>query len=519
VKPATHRVSPLVVGVDVGTTSAKAVVVDDTGRVLGECRREYPTEYVGSGGAQQDPRHWWSAVAHCVAGALERSDADAASVAVVGVSSQAPSVVLLDDSGEPLGPALLWMDRRGQAECDGRAAESDRVIDLTGNRPDSYYAAPKLAWALGRDPSLRTRAARVAMANGYVVRRLTGVSSVDTGHAGLSLLYDLSANRWSTELCELWGIPESWLPPLSEPHEVVGRVHADAARATGLAVGTPVVAGLVDGAAASLEAGVLAHGDVCEMTGQSTVVNAAVAADKARAHAGALTVMPYVVPGHHLVFGSMVATGGILRWFRDQFGHSNADDDAFERLDRLAASAPVGSGGLVMLPYFLGERSPIWDADARGAVVGLSMASTRADLVRAILEGAAYGLNHNLEHLADTGIRPAALRVVGGGARGRTWNQIKADVTGLAVELPGGSMGAPVGAALVAAAGVGLIDDLTAAARARFTVARRIPSDPSRHRDYARLYRVYRELYPSLDRVHALLAELRGAQSAGPPDT
>ncbi|MGH3658966.1 MAG: xylulokinase, partial [Micromonosporaceae bacterium] len=420
-----------VIGVDVGTTSAKAVVVDDSWRVRGEAREEYPTTYLPGNGAEQDPDDWWAASARCVAEALSRAGVAARDVAAVGVSSQAPSVVLLDSGGTPLRPALIWMDRRGQAECDARTAESARVVELTGNRPDPYYAAGKLAWLLRDDPSLAGRTRAVVMANGYVTYRLTGVLATDTGHAGLTLLGDLDTAGWSDELIELWGVPPHWLSPLHAPTDVVGTVTADAAAATGLAAGTPVIAGLVDGVAASLEAGVVAHGDVCEMTGQSTVVNAAVRTDVARRSTGALSVMPYPVAGHHLVFGAMVATGGILRWFRDEFGAGDgssdgsggggsAGGDAFAALDELAGTAPPGAGGLVMLPYFLGERAPIWDSDARGAVVGLSMSTSRADLVRAILEGTAYGLAHNLAELAELGLRPAALRIVGGGARGRT---------------------------------------------------------------------------------------------------
>jgi xylulokinase len=499
---------PVVVGVDVGTTSVKAVVVDDTWHVRGQAGEEYPTRYVGATGAEQDPDDWWRATASCVSAALSDAGVASSDVAAVGVSSQAPTVVLLDSDGRPLGPALVWLDRRGQSECARRAGDTDRIVELTGNRPDSYYAAPKLAWLLRENPGLATRAAAMVMANGYVVHRLTGVVSADTTHTGLSLLNDLDAGDWSTELAELWGVPRRWLPPVWEPTAVVGTVRPEAASVTGLAAGTPVIAGLVDGAAASVEAGVVAHGDVCEMTGQSTVVNAAVEVAAARASTGALSVMPYPIPGHHLVFGAMVATGGILRWFRDELTEDSTGD-TYAALDALAGTAPLGSGGLVMLPYFLGERSPIWDSDARGAFVGLSLSTSRADLVRAILEGTAYGLAHNLDEMTALNLRPSTLRVVGGGSRGRTWNQIKADVTGVPVEVPAESLGAPVGTALVAAAGVGLLTDLVEVARARYAVGERYEPDPARHAAYRRRYQIYRELYPSLAKVHQMLAELR----------
>ncbi|MGH3490706.1 MAG: xylulokinase, partial [Actinopolymorphaceae bacterium] len=447
---------------------------------------------------------------------LGQSGVDPAGIGGVGISSQAPSVVVVDTTGAPVRPALLWLDRRGQPVCRQRADAAAAVVAATGNRLDAYFAAPKLAWLLAHEPEVRRAGSQVLMANGYVVRRLTGAATCDSGHLGLTLLGVLDTGEWSPDLLDLWGVPPGWLPPVAAPTDVVGSVTARAAEATGLLAGTPVVAGVVDGAAASLEAGLARHGDVCEMTGQSTVVNAAVEAKRLRRdRLGTLSVLPYPLPGHHLVYGSMVATGGILRWFRDEFGDhpslaGSEPGDAFDALDALAATAEPGGGGLVLLPYFLGERSPIWDADARGALVGLSMGSRRADVVRAILEGTAYGLAHNLEELERLGLRPDVIRAVGGGARGLTWTQIKADVTGVPIEVPREARGAPVGAALVAAAGVGLVEDLAGTVRSRSAeVLRRVEPDPARQAVYRGYYAVYRDLYPALRRTYDQLADLR----------
>lgn len=494
----------VVVGVDIGTTGAKAVVLDAAGTVCAEAGEEYPTRFVEPNGAEQDPEDWWAATVRCVRTALVRAQIPATQVAAVGISSQAPSIVVLGADGEPVCPALLWLDRRGQPACAARRHDNDLVVAATGNRLDAYFAAPKLTWLLEAEPHVRDAGKAVVMANGYVVRKLTGVTVCDTGHAGLTLLADLDTGTWSYDLAELWGIPPEWLPPTESPTTVVGRVSGEASRMTGLLTGTPVVAGVVDGAAASLEAGLAQHGDVCEMTGQSTVVNAAVDAGRLRRDAlGTLSVLPHPLPGLHIVYGSMVATGGILRWFRDEFG------GAFDELDALAGTAEPGSGGLLLLPYFLGERSPIWDPDARGALVGLSMATTRADVVRAIFEGTAYGLAHNLEELDKVGVRPAVLRVLGGGAKGTTWNQIKADVTALPVVIPDQARGAPVGAGLVAAAGVKLIPDLGSEVRRRGEWTQRLEPDPARHETYRRYVEAYRELYPALCRTYERLADLR----------
>ena len=522
-----------VIGIDVGTTATKAVLLDRAQRIVAESARiEHATHYPPDqpSAAEQAPDDWWAGAVRSVREVLTASGVAAGDVAGVAVSSQAPCVVSLGRDGRPLRRALLWMDRRSDPQCRERAGAAGEVQRLTGNAIDPYYAAPKLAWLIAHEPEVARRTAQVVTANGYVAFRLTGETCVDTGHAGLTLLAELREVRWSSALAEIWGIPLHWLPPLAEPTAVLGQVTAEAAAATGLREGTPVMAGAIDAIAASLEAGLAQAGDVCEMTGQSTVLNAAVPYAALAGGIGALTAAAYPIPGLYLLAGTMVSTGGILRWFRDQFGLAAAADrhggevrialqaalaregDPFASLDRLAAGAPAGSNGLVLLPYFLGERSPIWDSDARGVLLGLSMATTLAEVVRSILEGTAYGMNHNLEEMRRLGLDPPALRVVGGGAQGRTWNQIKADVTGLPEEVPSGTRGATVGSALVAAAGVGILDGgLAEGVRRRYAAEERYLPDPGRHDRYRGYYALYRSLYPTLASTFRELACLRRA--------
>jgi xylulokinase len=509
-----------VVGVDIGTTGTKAVLVDEDGRVVAQSAAvEHPTAFPAriAGAAEQDPDDWWAGTVRCVREVLDKAQVAPEAVAGVGVSSQAPCAVLVDAKGRPTHPALLWMDRRSDRQCRDRADANRQIQDVAANAPDPYYAAPKVAWLLENVPELKQRTTHLLMANGYVNMKLTGHRSVDTGHAGLCLLADVKDVQWSPQLAQLWGVPREWLPPIGQPTEVLGGVSREAAAATGLRPGTPVVHGGVDGATASLAAGVAAEGDICEMTGQSTVLNAAVGAEALDRGLGALSVVAYPVPGLYLLFGAMSSTGGILRWFRDEFGDLEKAEalatgsDAFTVLDRLAGTAPVGSGGMLLLPYFLGERAPVWDSDARGTLVGLSMSTRRSHVVRAILEGTAYGLNHNLEEMRKRGLRPPVLRVVGGGSNGRTWNQIKADVTGLPVEVPLETIGAPVGSALLAAVGAGVVDDLAEAVHARYRAVEQARPDPARHNHYRRYYELYTQLYPALQArgVFARLGELR----------
>ncbi|MGY1636080.1 FGGY-family carbohydrate kinase [Geodermatophilus sp. SYSU D00742] len=514
-----------VIGVDIGTTGTKAVLVGEDSRVVAQSAAvEHPTAFPPNvpGAVEQDPDDWWAGTTSCVREVLEKAQVPPDAVEAVGVSSQAPCAVLVDAEGRPTHPALLWMDRRSDKQCRDRAGAHRQIQDIAANAPDPYYAAPKVAWLLENVPGLRQRTTHLLMANGYVNMKLTGKRSIDTGHAGLCLLAGIEDVQWSPELAELWGVPREWLPPIGRPTEVLGRVSPEAAAVTGLRPGTLVVHGGVDAATASLEAGVAAEGDICEMTGQSTVLNAAVRYEALRQGVGALSVFAYPVPGLYLLFGSMSSTGGILRWFRDQFGDPERAEavetgtDAFVTLDQLAGTVPAGSGGLLLLPYFLGERAPVWDSDARGILLGLSMSTTRSHVVRSILEGTAYGLNHNLEEMRKRGLRPPVLRVVGGGAKGRTWNQIKADVTGLPVEVPLETMGAPVGSALLAAVGARIVEDLAEAVRARYRAREQLRPDMARHGHYQGYYELYKQLYPALrDRnVFAQLSKLRHAVDA-----
>lgn len=511
-----------VIGVDIGTTGTKAVLVGEDSRVVAQSAAiEHPTAFPPNipGAAEQDPDDWWAGTARCIREVLQRAQVPPDAVEAVGVSSQAPCVVLVDARGRPTHPALLWMDRRSDRQCRDRASADRQIRDIAANAPDPYYAAPKVAWLRENVPGVRRQTTHLLMANGYVNMKLTGERSIDNGHAGLCLLADIQHGRWSPELSELWGVPMTWLPPIGQPTDVFGRVSAEAAASTGLRPGTLVVHGGVDGATASLAAGVAGEGDICEMTGQSTVLNAAVRYAALAEGLGALSVFAYPVPGLYLLFGAMSSTGGILRWFRDQLGDVEkreaveTSSDAFVLLDRLAGTAPPGSGGLLMLPYFLGERAPIWDSDARGVLVGLSMSTQRSHLVRSILEGTAYGLQHNIEEMRKKGARPPVLRVVGGGSKGRTWNQIKADVTGLPVEVPLETIGAPVGSALLAAVGAGIVDDLAKAVHDRYRAAEQLQPDAARHRHYEGYYRLYTQLYPALrdKNVFAQLSTLRHA--------
>jgi xylulokinase len=484
-------VTDAVLGVDVGTTAVKAAVVAADGLVLGEASVEYPTRYVRPGWVEQDPEDWWRAACGAIRSALAGRQ-----VAAVCVSAQAPTLLPADENGRPLRPALIWMDRRAEAEC-ARLREAlgeEVVLRVTGNRIDPYFVAPKLLWFREHEPQLFARARVYLQATGYLVQRLTGELTLDREHASLLSLRDLAAETWSEPLLEAVGVTPELFPRLVRGDEVVGAVTTRAAEATGLAAGTRVTGGTVDGAAAALEAGALDEGQAAEMTGTSTVL--ILPSDRPRSEP-AFVAMRHAARDRWLLLGAMVASGGSLRWLRDLLGG--------ESFDELTAEAEP-PGDVVFLPYMMGERSPIWDSDARGVFLGLTLATRRGALVRAVLEGAAFALRHNVEVAAAAGIAVAELRSVGGGARSKLWSQIKADVLGVPVLLPETLLGAPFGDAALACVAAGLHADVgglvgTIGIRERF--------EPGERGRYDILYGVYRRAYEALRGEFAALAAAR----------
>lgn len=505
----------LLLGIDVGTTGTKAALYDRAGRLHSLGQAEYETHHVRPGWVEQAPEDWWQATCAAIRQALDAVPHGAQRVAGLAVSSQAPTLIALDRAGRPLRPALIWMDRRADAEAQELAAllGPGRIEQITGNRPDPFYVAAKLLWFRRHEPDAFAATAVFAQINGYIAYRLSGAWSLDAAHAGLLQLRDRRTGEWSAALCAACGVTPECFPPVCAGHQVIGAVTAAAADATGLAAGTPVMAGTVDGAAAAVEAGAVTPGVAAEMTGTSTVL--------LMPHDGsvvepAFIAMPHAIPGVEMVLGAMVASGASLRWYRDQFGlveTTSAHElglDAYDLLTLQADHTAPGSGGLVFLPYMMGERAPIWHTAARGVLFGLSLSTTRAQVIRAILEGAAYALRHNVEVAGRAGLTLTEVRSVGGGTRSATWNQIKADVLGLPIVLPTTSVGAPFGDAFLAGMGLGWYADPQAVLAELVRLTARYEPDRGRHMRYSELYAVYRALYEHVKGDFDALARVGG---------
>ncbi len=457
----------VLVGLDVGTTGVKGIAISETGEVLAVEEEGYPLSTPQPGWSEQDPEDWWQA-AQAVLARLPAAGGR------VGWSGQMHGLVCLDDRDRVLRPAILWNDQRTGAEC----AEIEeriglrRLIDLTGNRALTGFTAPKLLWLRRREPDVYSRIRRILLPKDYVRLRLTGEHGIDAADASGTLLFDVARRRWSDEVCGALEIPREWLPPVSE-----STVHGGAG----------------DQQAAALGVGVIESGTLSVVLGTSGVVLAPLpgyaAEPEARVH-----VFCHALPERWEAMGVMLNAAGALRWFRDAF----APGVAYEELTAAAAEWPPGAEGLVFLPYLAGERTPHADPSARAMFEGLSLRHDRGALVRAVLEGVAFGLRDSLELLRVLGVDAEVGRVSGGGARSRLWLEIVASVLGIPLELTEVEEGSAYGAALLAGVANGVFASAEEAVAACVRVRERIEPNQAWSAVYDERYARYRALYPAV---------------------
>ena len=472
------------VGLDVGTTGVKALAVGPSGEILARAELEYSLAMPRPGWAEQDPEDWRRAAE----GALEALAVD--EIAGIGLTGQMHGLVALDEAERVLRPAILWNDQRTSAEC--RAIEErlglPRLLELTGNRALPGFTAPKLLWLRANEPETYDRIAHVLLPKDYVRLALTGERATDVADASGTLLFDVAGRRWSDEVLDALEIPASWLPPALE----------SPSRSAETPAGVPVAAGAGDQAAGALGVGVTAPGPVSIVLGTSGVAFAALP-EVAGGQDGRAHVFCHAVPETWHAMGVMLSAAGALRWFRDAL----APGEPYELLVAEAERWEPGAEGLLFQPYLAGERTPHVDPQARGAFTGLSQRHDRGALVRAVLEGVAYGLRDSLEVLRSLGCRIESGRVSGGGARSGLWLTIVASVLGLPLERTVAEEGAAYGAALLGGVTGGVFADVHEAVDACVRVRDTIEPDPAWQRVYAEGYGRYRSLYPALRPLEA----------------
>jgi ribulokinase len=504
-----------VIGVDIGTQSTKALLVDQHGTIIAQHASSYQPDTPKPLWAEQWPSVWLKAVVRCISRCVEKAKADgvsATSIKAVCVSSlYGGSGIPVDSEMRPLYPCLIWMDRRAtdQVEWVRGNLDLERLYAITGNGVDSYYGYTKMLWLREHEPDVWSKTRYFLPPNAYLIYLLTGEVAVDHSSAGnIGGVYDIARRDWSDEALDMLGIPATMMPErLVDSSEVVGGLLSQWTDQLGLKAGTPVVAGGVDAAMATFAAGVTRAGQHVAMIGTSMCwgyIN-----QRVDAHHGLIS-MPHVFNGQHdiYIFGGAITAGASVTWYREQFCHAETEaarslthGDPHKLLEEAAEKIPAGSDGVLFLPYLMGERSPVWDAKASGAFVGLSLFHTRAHLYRAVLEGVSFALKHNIE----AGRKGAQslddkLIVVGGAAHSDLWMQIIADITGYTVFTIEQEVEAAMGAALLAAVGVKLVSH-EAAQGGWVKLIERAQPDPQRVALYAERFGIYTDLYPALKPV------------------
>jgi xylulokinase len=452
-----------VIGCDVGTQSTKAILLDDEGRVAGRGARSYPVSHPHPGWSEQDPAAWLGGVGGAIADAVRDAGRDPAECAAIGIAAQLDGIVAVDAANRPLGPAPIWMDRRAVAEL--AAAEdrmdADRIRALTGANADPSHGAPKIAWLREH---LATRPDGYLLPASWVVASLTGVRTVDPANASCLLLLDLERGAWSPDLLAAFDVDPDALPAVRPATDVAGPLLGDVARAWGMPA-CPVVVGTGDEHAACVAAGILQPGLIGDIVGTAEPV-AATAATPVRDPAGLVETHAHVPAGRFLVEHPGFVSAGSVRWLaEDVLGVDQPE------IGRLAAGAPAGADGVGFLAALGGAMTPRWDPAVLGTFSGLSSGHDRTHLARAVLEGCSYAVRDVVERLAELGLGGDTIRVVGGGARDATWLRIKADVTGRRVERLAEPEATALGAALIAATGIGWFADLDAASAATLRLA------------------------------------------------
>jgi xylulokinase len=507
VMPARSSAQPAaVIGCDFGSQGLKVVLVSLDGELLGEAGAAYNVDYPRPAWAEQPAQAWLDALPQAI-GQL-RADTGFApkQVRALGLAAQVDGVVAAGADGQPLRPAIIWMDRRAVAQCAAaaQAAGSAELIQRSGLNLDATHVAPKIRWLAENEPEIYDAARYFLLPGSYVAYRLTGELGVDDANASSTLLMDVTQRAWSPELCQLFAIPLERLAPLRPATDVLGGLRPSLAEALGLTAGIPVTVGTGDEHAACAGAGVVRPGLVCDIAGTAEPVCAS-SAQPVFDPTGLVETHCHADPALWLLENPGFVSGANYRWFRDQFAPlevqtaaqsaAQGGPSAYDLLNDLAAQVPPGAEGLVLLPCLMGAMTPTWNAAARGTFAGFTLAHRREHFARAVLEASAYAVRDIVDQMRQMGLPLAEMRAVGGGARSRLWRQIKADVTGLPVTLPQTSETTALGAALLALVAIGAFANLSEAANRVVCIVETVEPEPATQARYDDCYQFYRETY------------------------
>ena len=485
----------LYIGIDLGTSACKLLLVDEGGAVRSEVMKEYPLSFPRPGWSEQDPEDWWRAVTEGVPELL--AGFDAAQVAGIGAGGQMHGLVALDGHDNVIRPAMLWNDGRTAKEVDylNETIGRDRLSQYTANIAFAGFTAPKLLWMREKEPDNFKRIRKIMLPKDYINYKLTGVHCTDYSDASGMLLLDVEHKRWSPEMCEICGIWSEMLPRLYESWEIVGTLKADVAEALGLPETVKVCAGAGDNAAAAVGTGVVGTGGCNISLGTSGTIF--ISSDKFGVDPNnALHAFAHADGGWHLM-GCMLSAASCNKWWCEDILGTNNYQTEQEPIDR----DKLGRNRVFFLPYLMGERSPINDTNARGAFIGMSMDTTRADLTQAVLEGVAFAIRDSFEVAKSLGVDIPRSMICGGGAKSPLWRTILANVLGIPLTLPQTEQGPGYGGAVLAMVGCGAFESVQAACDTLVHAAQTVEPDPELTARYEEQYRKFRRIYPALKNV------------------
>ena len=489
------------IGIDLGTSACKFLLVDGDGKVHNTVTREYPLSFPHPGWSEQDPAHWWRACCEGLPQLL--AGVDAGQVAGIGVGGQMHGLVALDDQDRVLRPAILWNDGRTAAQVEylNNTVGRDKLSAWTGNIAFAGFTAPKLLWMRQQEPDLFARIARIMLPKDYLVYRMTGVHATDFSDASGMLLLDVAHRRWSREMLELCGLTEAQMPRLFESYQPVGTLTPQAAETLGLPAGVTVCAGAGDNAAAAIGTGTVGEGRCNISLGTSGTVFISSESFRVDPH-NALHAFAHADGGYHLM-GCMLSAASCNKWWMENI----LQDSDYAAAQAEITPDKLGRNHVFYLPYLMGERSPINDTNARATFLGMTMDTTRADMTQAMLEGVAFALRDSVEVARSLGLEIPRSTLCGGGSRSPLWRKILANVLGIPLDLPVTEQGPGYGAALLAMVACGRRDSAAQVSREMLQVKETVEPDPALSALYQARYEEYRQIYPACKTLFANLAK------------
>jgi xylulokinase len=498
----------LLLGIDLSTTGAKALLINNEGKVVGSATTALELSTPRPLWSEQEPRDWWQAATMSIHSVLAQANSSGGLIEAIGLTGQMHGLVLLDECGEVLRPAILWNDQRCGEQCDEIRARvgTERLIQITGNDALTGLTAPKIMWVEKYEPEIYQRIKHVLLPKDYIRFRLTGKFAMDKADGSGTMLFDLAKRNWSREILEVLNISPEWLPETFEGPQVTGEVADEAASATGLRAGVPIIGGGGDQSAQAVGVGAIQPGILAVTLGTSGVVFATTESPLVEPR-GRLHAFCHALPDRWHLMGVMLSAAGSLQWYRDAL----ATQASFEDIIAEAATITAGSEGLLFLPYLSGERAPHPDPLARGSWVGLTLRHRRGHLTRAVLEGVAFGLRDIFSLMQGVGLRTVnQVRVSGGGARSTLWRQILADVLGVELVTVDTTEGAAFGAALLAGVAAGTWADVGSACAQTIKLTEHVTPDTKNANRYDQMYEQYEMLYPALKPTFNGLAAIDG---------